>query len=86
MADYILNNVTQRVNDHMHKTVARMKDMQPTPIGTVKREPREQAAMWRKMRGLPPEQFNTLMDTLAKTIGPEKVMQYISEQVKAHGG
>lgn len=67
----------------MHKTVERLRDMQPTPIGTERRTPREQSAMWRKMRELPPEHFNTLMDTLAATIGKEQVMQFIAEQVGA---
>lgn len=83
MSNYALNNTAKIVNGHMHKTVEHLKKMQPTPIGTEQRTPREQSTMWKKMRELPPKEFNTLMDTIAKTVGPEQVMKFISEQVQS---
>lgn len=83
---YILNNVSNRVNTHMHKTAGRLREMQPTPVGTEARSDRERSAMWKKMRELSPEHFDALMNTIAKTIGPEQVAQFISEQVKREHG
>ena len=63
-----------------------LRSMQPTPMGTVERSQREQKALWKRMRALPKEDFNSLMDVAAQKAGHQQgekplcaVCQYILE-------
>lgn len=70
-----MSNFLNDVSDNFAEMAAHAKrsarELQKTPIGTVARSGQEQAALWRKLRLLPPEQFNGLMDAAAQKVGHE---------------
>ncbi len=64
-----LNGASDAFADMASGAKRAMREMQKTPMGTEERSGAEQAALWRKMRLLPPEEFNKMMDTAAEKVG-----------------
>jgi hypothetical protein len=64
-----LNSVSEHFADMASAAKRSARELQKTPIGTVARSGPEQAALWRKLRLLPPEQFNGLLDAAAQKVG-----------------
>lgn len=55
--------------DLANMTKDQLRDMHQGPMGTEPRSGQEEAALWRKLRRLPPEQFNGVLNFAAADVG-----------------
>lgn len=68
MNDFI-NQVSQHARQISGETMKQLRQMQPSPMGTTKRSPQQEAALWKKMKALPSQEFNALGDQIAAKVG-----------------
>lgn len=65
----LINEAFKHFSEQYRSTKDELHRIQPTPLGTVPRSERSEKALWKKMRALPPEQFNAMMNEAAKKAG-----------------
>ncbi|MDI9583193.1 MAG: hypothetical protein ACH37Z_19320 [Anaerolineae bacterium] len=64
-----LNEVSKALGETVNQTRDQLRQMQPAPLGREPDSGHKQAALWKKLRTLDREHFNSFLDTAAQKVG-----------------
>ena len=80
-----LNEVSKALGETVNQTRDQLRQMQPAPLGREPDSGHKQAALWKKLRELDREHFNSFLDTAAQKVG-QAMYEQAAKQQQPQGG
>lgn len=65
----LLNGTAKHFKELADGAISQALQIQKTPVGTRRKSPQEEAALWKKLRAVPQPEFDNMMNLMATEMG-----------------